>query len=168
MFSLKQSIGNGAEIARSRWDLSTLSARSGSKSSESPLGSPRAFTPLSGGRDPSELCKMVLNADPSIAHSSLVNANGRVITQQFREGGPSFRPPEGIENRYGHWVRILLGISKEVDSVFGHTELITLVHKGFTLNAIPMGDEVGALAFVADRSANLEYLTSRVRRIVGI
>ena len=128
----------------------------------------KKFSPLSGLRAPSELCRDVVNADHSILHASLIDANGKVIVQEFKKGGTAFQPPKGIENRYGHWIRMMQGMSKEVDMIFGRTELITIIHQGFGLNAIPLGDEVGALAFVTERSANLEYIATRIRRAIGV
>ncbi len=145
-----------------------MSHESSRRPPEDMIENGKKFSPLSGLRAPSELCRDVVNADHSILHASLIDANGKVIVQEFKKGGTAFQALKGIENRYGHWIRMMQGMSKEVDMIFGRTELITIIHQGFGLNAIPLGDEVGALAFVTERSANLEYIATRIRRVIGI
>jgi len=159
---------NTSLIEQPDYRRANMSHQSARKPSEDTIENRKNFSPLSGIRSPSELCRDVVNLDHSILHASLIGANGNVIVQEFKTGATAFQSPKGIENRYGHWVRMMQGMSKEVDTIFGRTELITIVHQGFGLNAIPLGDEVGALAFVTERSANLEYIATRIRRVIGI
>ena len=112
-----------------------------------------------------KISEEVMNLDDAILGVSVIGDTGKVLSSFSRETlGNRFELDRYKYNaNYGTWAKIILTLVEQASaSTFGPATAVITLHKGSILMLIPIRSRQIMIGLVLMRSANQEYVISRI------
>jgi hypothetical protein len=112
-----------------------------------------------------KISEEVLNLDKAILGVSIIGDTGKVLSSFSRESlDKTFELDRyKYDSNYGTWAKIILTLVEQASSsAFGPATAIITLHKGSILMLIPIRSRRIMIGLVLMRSANQEYVISKI------
>jgi hypothetical protein len=112
-----------------------------------------------------KISEEVLNLDNAILGVSIIGDTGKILSSFSRESLDKTFELERYkyDSNYGTWAKIILTLVEQASgSAFGPTTAVITVHKGSILMLIPIRSRQIMIGLVLMRSANQEYVISKI------
>jgi hypothetical protein len=121
-------------------------------------------------------CKDVLEIDPNILAVGVLDGKGTIDAadwkknvdwkKEFQLDEESYRK---VQENAASWLTIFLSVGNQLSELFGPVERVSSIHKNFQIVMIGVliGMENKSVVMILRRSANIGYVTSKVRELLG-
>jgi hypothetical protein len=114
-----------------------------------------------GDPNDNQLCKQILEADPSIRVAALIEGAEVTGYAESLRTNKVLSQSGDLRKKIGFWVSVVTNMARETDQLFGSTESICVTHKGLRMVTAPISVR-RYLGLSLDRSADPDKILLKI------